>query len=47
MSKVPPPYPTSHGLLEGKNILITAAAGKTGAPVVGHFEGEFIQIAEL
>src|SRR3989449_6691583 len=22
-----PPYPTAHGLLEGKNVLVTAAAG--------------------
>jgi 3-oxoacyl-[acyl-carrier protein] reductase len=27
MSKTPPPYPTSHDLLAGKNVLITAAAG--------------------
>ena len=27
MSKLPPPYPEGHALLEGKNVLITAAAG--------------------
>ena len=27
MSKTPPPYPSSHGLLQGKTVLITAAAG--------------------
>ncbi len=27
MSKTPPAYPESHGLLRGKNVLITAAAG--------------------
>jgi 3-oxoacyl-[acyl-carrier protein] reductase len=26
-SKLPPPYPTSHGLLAGKRVLVTAAAG--------------------
>ena len=27
MSKLPPPYPQGHALLQGKNVLITAAAG--------------------
>ena len=27
MTMQPPPYPTSHGLLAGKNVLITASAG--------------------